>query len=286
MPRTRVDIHQVNISKLTVDPDIQRSLNHRRVDDMVENFKEDALGVITVSRRANGDMVIVDGQHRWAAAEKAGLTGLPAKVYEGLTTPEEASLFRVLNNTKIVNSLDRFRVRVVEGDPVAVAIHEALEREGWKVPRQPSTKSSGLVNSVASLEWVFNGAGIRDVQQMGILRQVIEVVTAAWGYDVDGMRANIVKGLGAFLTRFDGQVDLAKLVRMLKSYPGGPMKLQADGQLLRSMRRSSAADSVAAIVVNTYNRYKRANKLPEWFTSARIKTDVMVDDWVDDTKED
>jgi hypothetical protein len=258
-----------------VDHEVQRALNTRRVDEMVENFNEDALGVLTVSLRKDNTYHIVDGQHRWAAASKFGVSHLQCKVYQGLTKPDEAALFRVLNNTKIVNALDRFRVRVVEGEPVAVDINYILDKQGWRVPIRPSTGTSGVINSPGALEWVYNGAGIRNMRQPAVFRQVIEVLTAAWGYDPDSMRADVVKGVGAFLTRFEGMLDLAKVVRMLTLYPGGALKLQADGAIARSLRSSPAADSIASILTGLYNRKRSVNRLPEWFASSRVRETVV-----------
>lgn len=266
-------------NQLTVDIDVQRALNTKRVQAMADDFREHALGVVTVSHRDDDSYVIVDGQHRWAAAEKAGYDDLLCTVYEGLSKQDEAALFRVLNNTKIVNALDRFRVRVVEGEPDATAINGILKKEGWRVPTAPASSQSGLINSVGALEFVYGGSGIRPgTKQPVILAQTIQVITAAWGYGADGMRAAIVRGIGSFLTRFEAQVDLAKVVRMLNGYTGGPLRFEADGKLLREMHKSSASDSLAAIMVNLYNKYKKTNKLPEWFAAMTIQEDREVDE--------
>lgn len=260
----------LSVNQLTVDIDVQRNLNIKRVRSIADDFRPDALGIITVSHRDDDSYVVVDGQHRWKAAEQVGIEDLLCTVYEGLTKQKEAELFRILNNTKIVNALDRFRVRVVEEEPVAIAISAILEKQGWRVPDAPANQP-GLINSVGALEFVYGGAGIRPgTQQRSILRQTVEVLTAAWGYDPDAMRAGIVRGVGAFLTRFEGQADLAKVVRMLNNYTGGPLRFEADARLLKEMHKATVSDSVAAIMVNAYNRYKKSNKLPEWFATKTI----------------
>lgn len=266
-------IETLKADRLTVDHTVQRALNHRRVDDMVEKFNEEALGVLTVSERADGTYHIVDGQHRWAAATKFGTTYVQCKVYKGLSREDEAALFRVLNNTKIVSSLDRFRVRIVEGEPTAVDIASILDKAGWRVPLYASTRTSGVINSPVALEWVYTGAGIRKQRQPSILRQTLDVITAAWGYDCDGMRSDVVRGLGAFLTRHEGLLDLPKVVRMLAGYPGGPLKLQGDGAIIRSMRSATAPDSVASILTDLYNRKRSVHRVPEWFTTARLRAE-------------
>lgn len=250
---------------LMVDHGVQRGLNVARAEAMAKDFKEEGLGVLAVSHRADGSYHIVDGQHRWEACKRAGKKFVQCKVYSGLSKQDEAALFRVLNQTKIVNALDRFRVKVVEGEPTAVDINGIIEKVGWRVPIQTTPKTQGVIHSPVALEWVYNGAGIRDRSQPGIFRQTIEILTAAWGFEPDVMRSDLVKGLGAFLTRYEGMLDLSKVVRMLQTYPGGPVKLFAEAKVMRSMRSSSCADSVAAILTGLYNKKKSVHKLPDWY---------------------
>jgi hypothetical protein len=284
MKNITTSINTLKAERLTVDHTVQRALNERRVETMVLEFNEDALGVLTVSDRGDGTYHIVDGQHRWAAATKFGVSYVQCKVYKGLAREDEAALFRVLNDTKIVNALDRFRVRVVEKEPVAVDIFGILDKTGWRIPVHASNRSSGVINSPVALEWVYKGAAIRSTRQPNILRQTIEVITAAWGYDADGMRSDVVRGVGAFLTRYEGILDLTKVVRMLTQYPGGPLKLQADGTIIRSMRSTTAPDSVASILTDLYNRKRSVHRLPEWFVTSRIRPQATDTD--EDTEED
>lgn len=270
-------ITTLKTDSLIVDRDVQRALNHSRVDEMVEEFNEEGLGVLAVSHRTNGTYHIVDGQHRWAACVKIGKSHVQCKVYSGLSKQDEAALFRVLNNTKIVSSLDRFRVRVVEGELTAVDINRILEKAGWRVPERASARTPGVVNSPVALEWVYSGANIRKTRQPNVFRQTIEIITAAWGYDSDGMRSDVVRGIGAFLTRYENEVDLSKVVRMLQTYPGGPLKLQADATIMRSMRSSPAADSVASILTGLYNKKRHKHRLPEWFAGTRVSVTTDAD---------
>lgn len=263
-------IRMLRTDSLTVDHDVQRALNVPRVEEMAKTFREDALGVLAVSHRPDGSYHIVDGQHRWETCKSVGRTHVQCKVYSGLSRQDEAALFRVLNNTRIVNALDRFRVRVVEGEVSAVDINGILEKSGWRVPSKASANTPGVVNSPVALEWVYCGAGIRQGRQPTVFRQTVEVITAAWGYEPDAMRSDVVKGVGAFLTRYEGMLDLSKVVRMLQGYPGGPLKLQADASIMRSMRSSPAADSVAAILTGLYNKKKSVHRLPEWFANSRL----------------
>src|SRR5699024_10958496 len=66
-------------------PSYQRDTNPLRVDKIAEAFDLSSFGTVTVSRRKDGHLYIVDGKHRATAAVKNGLDGVPALVLDGLT---------------------------------------------------------------------------------------------------------------------------------------------------------------------------------------------------------
>ena len=124
----------VNPKDLVVDRSIQRALNARWASKISGKFNPDSVGALTISVRKDGSQVVIDGQHRTAAALSAGYTGkLPAVAYSGLSREEEAALFITLNSTQKVMPIDRFLVRTVEKDKAAVALNRLLNLYGWQV---------------------------------------------------------------------------------------------------------------------------------------------------------
>lgn len=270
----------VKLDELVVDETVQRSLNTHRVNALVDDFHPEALSVITVSRRDDGTLHVVDGQHRVYAtrsynARKADspITTMEATVYTGLALEDEALLFRVLNNTKRVGNYDRFKVRLVEGDLAAVSLDKALKTYGWHVSPNKLRDGRGGFQAVAALEWVYRGADLTEPPEPGkpghvdVVRSLLNIITTAWGHDVDAVREDIVKGLGKFLVRYGDRIDLAKLVQELSKTT--PLRLHVDGQQLRGIRSMTAADSIADILTRLYNKKRTVHRLPEWRTGKR-----------------
>lgn len=90
---------------------------------------------LVVSRRADGRMFIVDGQHRWEGAKARGdIIYAPCTVIEGLTQGEEAKLFYRLNrNRKPVTKIDLWRSEVMAGDENALQLADIIARAGLVV---------------------------------------------------------------------------------------------------------------------------------------------------------
>jgi uncharacterized protein DUF6551 len=244
---------------LTVDPLVQRPLDSQRVAAIAANFRPEAFGVIHISQRKNGSLHIIDGQHRIAAAKVIGRGDLPvdAVIWEGLTTAEEAAMFRWLNNTRQVQVLDRFRIRTVEGDPVATALNNLLEAHGWTVRK---AKATGSFFAVSALENAYNMTEGGDITTCNA---VVEIATAAWGHDSNGLRAEIVSGMGSLLRRHP-KLDKAKLVTELAKLEGGPLGLIGKAKQLRDIRGGRVSDAMAEILTNMHNKQRKLNRLPEW----------------------
>ncbi len=264
-------IETLKTADLTIDPEVQRALRKARVEELAREFDPEALGVLTGNRRADGTVVIVDGQHRWAAAKEVGHPSLKVQVYQGLSRSDEAALFRKRNNTKIVSIIDRFRVRLIEEEPVAVEIMKYLADNGWHIAVARKTYS-GAFASVGAIEWVYYGANRSKEPTPWAARQTIEVLTAAWGTQAETMAAPLIRGMGTFLVRYsdanengsEHQVDLTKLIHQMQKYPGGPIKMAADASFTAQTRRMPTADAVASILTNEYNWKRTVNRLPEW----------------------
>lgn len=257
-------LERLRPNELMVDGTVQRPLDERRIASKMVPFRPDAIGTITVSARDTGELHIVDGQHRMAAARAAGHGDSPflCMVYRGLSKAREASLFLVLNNTRQAQPLDKFRVRVAEGEAVAVTLNSTIMSLGWTVE---GNKRQGSFAAVAALEWVYNGGGIMaEAGHLETCHTMIEVATNAWGHNADGVRNEIVKGLGLVLLRHGSEIDYVKLQTSLAVLPGAPLSLIGDAKILSKAGHGNVSHAMAEIIVNVHNKGRRASKLPDW----------------------
>lgn len=253
-------IKKVKANDTSVDITVQRDLDMRRVRQMASELRLEAIGTLCVSKRDGGDLVVIDGGHRRAALIEAGEGETPvnAEVYSGLTLADEAALFRYRNNTQKVGYLDRFRVRLIEGEEVAVAIEALAKKHGWAVIADPTSNDPVLL-SVKKLEQLY---GLEE----DVADLTLGVVTRAWGYIYDAVDYRVLDGLFRFLKRYWKDVDVDDLVIKLGSYPGGPEALITRGQGLRESIVTSQGMAVAELITEAYNKGKKhgGKRLPAW----------------------
>jgi len=259
MTPKRFEIVKGKVGDFAIDPNVQRALQKGRVATMAENFNPDALGVLTASRRTNGLSYLVDGQHRYRAAELAKFDGsFDAKVYYGLTIPEEAALFRLLNTAQKPSAIDHFVIACVEQDPDALMLARYMNENGWSVG---AYSAHAKITAIGSLQRVYG----RSPQSAAA---TLAVVTKAWGHQPAAVHGPLLEGLGRFLARYENhptlQVNLNDLGARLSSYPGGPASLVGNARGQKVTHTGSLASAVARIMTGIYNERRRSTKLPEW----------------------
>lgn len=251
----------VNVADLQM-PAYQRARQAPHVARIAAAWNPAAAGAITVSRRADGTMVILDGSHRVGAAIEVGCKTLLAIVYEGLTLAEEAAMFLELNNTRKLGAIDRFRAAVLAGETAATEINDAITALGWKVSY---SSDDGNLAAVAAIEGVYKAQGIPGhAGGKDFVYEVLDVITRAWGRDRDGMQGGLIQGISSVLGRYGDQIDVDGLVdRLAKTTPN---RLLGQGKSLSDALNVRVRGGVARAVVNLYNQRRRSHVVQpyEW----------------------
>ena len=127
----KMNISYVDVDDLKTDYSYQRALDEKRVKKIAQEFMPELTGAIVVSRRRDGSLYIIDGNHRVAAMRAIGKKYATANILDGLSSTEEAELFRKLNTSQKKPRFNEILfASIAAGNEEAVAYKELLDTAG------------------------------------------------------------------------------------------------------------------------------------------------------------
>jgi hypothetical protein len=146
----------IPLDKIGSDPSYQRYLSMNYVQSLIDQWDPRACGPLLVSRRKNGAVFVVDGQHRLEALKLRGETQAMSRVANSLTEAEEASLRIATQFVKPERAWERFKARIAARDPEAITIMKLLQTVGVKIQMEPRLlKNENMIASVRTVENLY-----------------------------------------------------------------------------------------------------------------------------------
>lgn len=171
----------IPVTEMFVDTRYQRTVQSH-VNKIAKNWDNNKCAVLQVSYRSDIDKyAIIDGQNRWTAAQKVGITHLLCQIYENLTIQEEAKIFAEQNdNVAKIASADKFKSLLIMGDETCLLIKSLCDEFGIAIRK---TYGDSLSKSRKNLNGLI--AAQRIVENYGIncLRWIFSVIERS-GWDL------------------------------------------------------------------------------------------------------
>jgi len=264
--------------QLIVDPGLQRDLVKSNYQEIFNNYDPDSLGQFIVSRRANGTLVILDGQHRWHAVNQLDPDRkLQCQVHDGLTKKQEAEIFLRANAQAAVNTMAKYKMAVIAERPAALRLEAVLERFGLKVGNS-AMQVSAVTDLLAVQTWP-NGEDA--------LEWALDVLTTAWHGEREDYtqlerrhgnrpyRGVLIQGMARVRQRYGHLVKKDKMVAALLTLGSrGPENVFTRASTLRaSLGRTAMDATVARVLVEVYNSYKKQGpNIDPWDFSTPVES--------------
>lgn len=250
-----------------IDREYQRYINKNRVDAIAANYDPDVFGVLICSRRVDGNVFDLDGQHRLEAAMiRFGQDALvPCFVMNGLDQQQEASIFWKLNRHRLQpSSADTFRARLAANEPIATAIATVAHEYDVEIQLYPQPLGPNQVGAFSALESIY-----RD----GLLPSVFDVLRSAWPNEPGALRAHFMLGLQTFFRQFyreffadekNGHERMERLVSSLSTVT--PRDIERRAATYREGLSVRTSTAVARAIYWHYSfKIKSARiRLPTW----------------------
>jgi hypothetical protein len=249
----KAEFEWLPITKIVVDHQFQRDLRTYWVKRIVRDFDPEKFGTITVSRRTDGAIVVLDGQHRLSAAlETLGPDQLvPCLVYDGLTVEREAEVFLGENSRLAISTVETYRAALSAKESWAIAIHDLLEVPvGYRIAT--GGKGGPVLGCVSALRLAW---------EHGHLDDVVKVLHGAWPFT--GWQAGTVKAMTSILLAHP-TLDLGRMTIRLHATTEEDVKRRGQRVMegeREAGRRSSLEAGIAEVMVRLYNRNLRSGKI-------------------------
>lgn len=251
------EIKNVELDSLNVDRSYQREVSIPMVEQIRNNWDEVASELILVSKREDGSLWIVNGQHRAAAAKLMGQKKIWARVVQGMAAEQEAAL-RLKTNVRLGDRpLERFRAQLRAGDPESLAIVKILERVGTVVNETPSADSG--INAIAAVE------GIYRVDEGSRLLETLEFLKATFG-EVGGKyaTASLMRGVAWFLIKHSDEANLERAQNQLRGI--GPAAFDRHARTIAASMSGALWLNYYRSLVELYNEGLSEKSKLSWHT--------------------
>ena len=172
----------VSIDRLQVDATYQRATdgsNSRRIIiGMVKKWDWALCQPLVVSRRIDGALFVLDGQHRLAGARERGdIAHLPCVVLSSVDIAGEARAFVDLNTQRQkLSQFDIFTGQLAAGDANAHAVMDLLTETGWSLAKHNASNDwkPGVLNCAPMLALAYARLGDQPI------RMALQVLRKAW----------------------------------------------------------------------------------------------------------
>jgi hypothetical protein len=189
----------LRLDEMFVDLSYQRTLDAPQSQTLIRQiamfWNWDYCQPLTVAKRPNGALMIVDGQHRHAAAKLRGdIEALPCVVATYANVGDEAATFVALNRIRRpLTALDLFKAALAADDPEAKAVLAAIEDAGLRLASSTNllTLKAGAISNIGGLLRCHRNRG------EPVLRTALATLAASYPGEVLQYAGTLFPGLSA-----------------------------------------------------------------------------------------
>lgn len=205
-----------------IDENYQRPIDNAHVNELANPFNRIYANCLTVSYR-DGYFYIIDGQHRFAAAKMNGIKALTCIVLTGLTSKQEAKIFKDLNmKHNSPNPYQLFTTNVWNGDPsdkeVAVDMHikRICDKHNIEVRKFSRCSTGKVLRCLSRARWIVESTSYNGIECFEWIMDLIN--STNWADVSDAYTKEIITMLKNFWIDNRGDAKLEqKLIEVINN---------------------------------------------------------------------
>jgi hypothetical protein len=260
-------LERVAVASLLVDyarPDgdgYARSLSEGRLRQLRREWDPLAVSPLTLSRRADSSLWVIDGNHRRVVAYEKHMLQLPAMIHSGLNRAQEADLYTKLGTVLGQTPWTRFQAKLVALDESALEIVTIAQRYGMDIGG--TGYGASRIRAVARIEWIYARGGPPG------LDWVLAFLTDAFGGEAESLGELQLEGVFGFFVRYADRVDRHDVARILGAASMNAWSDRAASIWQRvdvGLRSNTYGLAIAEVVNDLWRKQGKALKqlLPAW----------------------
>jgi hypothetical protein len=245
----------VAVKDINLDMSYQRPLSRVKVQSISSKFNKHAVGVLIVSLREDGQYFVIDGQHRLEAMKKRGVEYAQCQVITGLTGQQEAEIYIYCNtNRKNPDALDTFKARLYKGEPMAIAIHKAVEECGLYIAfNRAGTRPPNSVWAVMAMEEIYRKGGEK------FLKDILNLAIRSWPGEATNVEGKVLIGLMMFHLKYQGRYVREEFIAKMKVTDLNTLRRRA--QYHSENHGGSVYTTFARALQEAYDKGKHVHRL-------------------------
>lgn len=241
----------LQVDEIFADHTYQRPVDQTRARKMCRQWERRLAGILEVSDRGEHTTpryAVIDGQHRWAAAQLLDSPpALVANVHTGLTIQDEAKLFDRLNRERRrITTWDHWHARKGSGDQDVHRIERTVQKLGLAIDFAPK---DGNIRCTATLEKLYA------LDSTKLIERTLQLINDVWGRRLDAYDAPIVHGVANVLHYIDpADIDTERLYNVLLDIMPRQLKTQALALRESGVTTGTQPVLVAIAIIGLYNK--------------------------------
>lgn len=260
-------IEELPLDQLLVDHGNYQRPEGRRSKWIGEKFRADLCGMLTVNRRPDGTLSVIDGQQRRGGLLLRGVTHWPCRVLSLPGPKEEAEAYSLINGGKDdeghqmarpLSAKQLFIADLRRGEAVTCAAVAVAKKHGLKLVPSGNSKwpHPNAVKLTVDICRPGKGETLKDGEAR--LDRIFNVIVKCWPGDDNAMKACFTGGLYVLFSRHP-QISDKRLIEACRRVPA-----MAVYQAAQLQNRVSGSSSVLAarFLAEQYNRcLKKHNRI-------------------------
>jgi hypothetical protein len=252
------ELAMIHKGLLRVDSRYQRELTISRVVSLASEWSWVSCGSLTVAKRGDESLWVVDGQHRVKLCELLGITHIECRIHSGLTYEKEAQLYLDLNNprkktTKTVQQ--KWNASIEANDKSVFEMKNAIIQNGFKYPENQSQEVNKIL-ALDKIHIIYRNVGVNG------LNRVLYLIKNTWDNIFEAVNSHVIMGVYLFVKNYGNDFENKDFIKKMSKIH--PRDILLNGKSNKQFSASSSYTPYGIAIWYEFNK-GRVHKLPNKF---------------------